>query len=493
MLRYRRQQLEADLREVLRFVDDHDVEPIRVTLRADVISSQPEDVVEVVRDGAGLGTTAPPASLQVVSKRRQGGSASAQVRAPTTLSLFTGAGGLDLGLEAAGFVVAGCVEVDPDCRRTLARNSSWPVIEGGDLTARRPADVLDELGLAAGELTMVSAGPPCQPFSKASQWRSGQAQGMAHRFASTLHSLVEVIDSSLPEVVLIENVTGFLRSGSGNGISGLDVLTAGLERVNIKHDVAYAPAVFTFDAADYGVPQHRRRVFVVASRRGGAFELPAATHGRALAETGGARFSTTWDAIGDLADGDEGLAATGAWAELLPSIPEGQNYQFHTTRGDGEPLFGWRTRYWSFLLKLAKNRPAWTIQASPGSATGPFHWSNRRLSVRELARLQTFPDAWELAGGATAGRRQIGNAVPVAVGELLGSAIRRQLLGHPTDMAPLTGIPKHRSDCPAPEAPAVVPERYLDQRGTHPEHPGRGLGPGATRRLEAAAKARVDA
>lgn len=316
---------------------------------------------------------------------------------------------------------------------------------------------------------------------------------MAHRFASTLHSLVEVIDAALPEVVLVENVTGFLRSGSGNGISGLDVLTAGLERVNVKHDVAYAPAVFTFDAADYGVPQHRRRVFVVASRKGRMFELPAATHGRELAEAGGARFATAWDAIGDLAENDDGPAATGAWAELLPSIPEGQNYQFHTRRGDGEPLFGWRTRYWSFLLKLAKNRPSWTIQASPGSATGPFHWSNRRLSVRELARLQTFPDRWEFAGGSTAGRRQIGNAVPVAVGELLGSAIRRQLLGQSIDAARLTTIPTQRSDCRAPEAPAAVPERYLIQRGAHPEHPGAGMGPGARRRLEAEAEERVDA
>lgn len=401
---------------------------------------------------------------------------------PTTLSLFTGAGGLDLGLEAAGFRVAGCVELEADCRATLDRNSDWPVVEGGDLTRCRPQDVLDELGVAAGELTMVSAGPPCQPFSKASQWRSGQAQGMAHRYASTLHALVEMIDAALPEVVLIENVTGFLRGGSGNGISGFDVLTAGLERVNVKHDLAYEPTVFTFDAADYGVPQHRRRVFVVASRRGDTFLLPPATHGRVLAEAGGERFSTAWDAIGDLAD-QKGPVATGAWAALLPSIPEGENYQFHTARGDGEPLFGWRTRYWSFLLKLAKNRPSWTIQASPGSATGPFHWSNRRLSLRELARLQTFPERWSFAGGATAERRQIGNAVPVAVGELLGREVRGQLLGLPIEDAPLATIPRQRSDCPAPEAPTSVSEGYLTLRGSHPEHPGTGLGPGARRRL----------
>ncbi len=409
----------------------------------------------------------------------------------TTLSAFTGAGGLDLGLEAAGFTVSGCVEVDPECRETVRRNTTWPLVEDGDLTARRPEDVLAELGVTQGELTMVSAGPPCQPFSKAGQWRSGEAQGMAHRYASTLHSLVELIEASLPEVVLIENVSGFLRSGSGGGISGLDVLTAGLARVNLGHGVAYDPQVLRLDAADYGVPQHRRRVFVIAARDGRNFSPPAPTHGRGLSVDDGQRFSTTWDAIGDLAANTEGPSTTGAWADLLPSIPEGENYQFHTDRSDGEPLFGWRTRYWTFLLKLAKNRPSWTIQAHPGSATGPFHWSNRRLSLRELARLQTFPDRWEFAGGVTAGRRQIGNAVPVAVGELLGIEIRRQLLGHLVASTPLANIPRQRSDCPSPEEPAPVPEAYLPLRGKHAEHPGPGLGPGARHRVDA--EAAVDA
>ena len=100
---------------------------------------------------------------------------------------------------------------------------------------------------------------------------------------------------------------------------------------------------------------------------------------------------------------DEDLAVRGKWADLLPSIPEGSNYLHHTDRGEGMPLFGWRRRYWTFLLKLAKNRPSWTIQAQPGPAVGPFHWSNRRLSVRELSRLQTFPDDVNIVGGARIG------------------------------------------------------------------------------------------
>ena len=82
--------------------------------------------------------------------------------------------------------------------------------------------------------------------------------------------------------------------------------------------------------------------------------------------------------------GDSELpAARGGWADLLPSIPEGQNYLWHTDRGGGRPLFGYRRRFWSFLLKLSKHRPSWTLSAQPGPSTGPFHWTNRPLAVRE--------------------------------------------------------------------------------------------------------------
>src|SRR5262249_52462771 len=102
----------------------------------------------------------------------------------------------------------------------------------------------------------------------------------------------------------------------------------------------------------YGVPQHRERVFIVASSDGKQFKFPMETHGDLEP------YRTAWDALGDLPErlNDSALKVGGKWAELLPSIPEGENYLWHTARGGGMPLFGWRTRYWSFLLKLAKNR-----------------------------------------------------------------------------------------------------------------------------------------
>jgi DNA (cytosine-5)-methyltransferase 1 len=161
---------------------------------------------------------------------------------------------------------------------------------------------------------------------------------------------------------------------------------------------------------------------------------------------------------------------------LLPSIPEGQNYLWHTERGGGEPLFGWRRRYWSFLLKLAKNRPSWTLQAQPGPATGPFHWHNRRLSMRELCRLQTFPDSVVIFGGRISVQRQVGNAVPSLLAEILARAIRTQLLGLDPLKGPPSLLPPRRAPVPSPEPIGRVPRKYLALKGKHSPHPGTGRG-----------------
>jgi DNA (cytosine-5)-methyltransferase 1 len=402
------------------------------------------------------------------------------------LSLFTGAGGLDLGLEAAGYDVVGCVERDPACRQTLSANTNWPLSRHGDVEHVRPAELLHELGLASREVALLAGGPPCQPFSKSGQWFTGTTPGMADPRASTLRCYFEVLEVALPRVMLLENVKGLVARPrtEGDEEHALEMLSDSLDGINRRQGTAYAPAVVHLDAADFGVPQHRERVFVVAARDGRTFASPLATHGP-NAPDGSPRRSTTWDALGDLdaTDWDPSLALTGTWADLLPSIPEGRNYLHHTRKGDGQPLFGWRRKYWSFLLKLAKARASWTIQAQPGPATGPFHWRSRKLSVREMARLQTFPDCHAFAGDYASARKQIGNAVPVALGELLGLELRRQLLDDDAGRGP-TSVPEHRGDCPPAEEASAVPRKYLYLVGEHDDHPGPGEGPGATAHAE---------
>jgi DNA (cytosine-5)-methyltransferase 1 len=147
------------------------------------------------------------------------------------------------------------------------------------------------------------------------------------------------------------------------------------------------------------------------------------------------------------------------------------------------PLFGWRTRFWSFLLKLAKDRPSWTIQAQPGPATGPFHWTNRRLSAQELCRLQTFPDGLTFDCGRNDVQRMLGNAVPSLVAEVIAREIRVQLLDQPAQETKL--LPQRRQSPPPPERVANVPKAYLSLVGEHAEHPGEGLGSRARARAAA--------
>jgi DNA (cytosine-5)-methyltransferase 1 len=279
----------------------------------------------------------------------------------------------------------------------------------------------------------------------------------------------------------LENVEGLIYGGKDEG---LRLLLDRITEISRRTKSNYQPVVQVLNAADFGVPQLRERVFVIASRDGLRFEFPTPTHGSPNAAGDGElpTYRTAWDALGDVQPGpDEDLEVRGKWADLLPTIPEGNNYLFHTDRGGGRPLFGWRRRYWTFLLKLAKSRPSWTIQAQPGPAVGPFHWANRRLSMRELCRIQTFPDDVVILGGRTSVQKQVGNAVPSLLAEVLGRAIRAQLLGLPALHGPLRLLPPSRGEPPPPKPVAPVPRKFLALEGRHAPHPGTGKGHGAKR------------
>lgn len=391
----------------------------------------------------------------------------------TGISLFTGAGGLDLGFEAAGFDTKVAVEMDADAVATLNHNRSWNVIPK-DIHAISSSDLLLKAGLKQGEADILIGGPPCQPFSKSGFWATGGTKRLDDPRSGTLGAYLRVLRDTLPQSFLIENVPGLAFQGKDEG---LDLIERTVEAINKERKVSYDIRVAKLNAAHYGIPQLRERVFVIASRKGIPFVFPKATHGDGLLP-----FATAWDAIGDLIRNDDpALRVRGKWAELLPSIPEGQNYLWHTERGGGLALFGWRRRYWSFLLKLAKGLPSWTLQAQPGPAIGPFHWESRRLSMRELCRLQTIPDRFEVLGDIATVQKQIGNAVPSALAEVLGRAIRKQFFGDSVKLAP-TLIPARRLPVPPKARTKKVPDGYLDLVGDHEPHPGTGKGHKASRR-----------
>ena len=399
------------------------------------------------------------------------------------ISLYSGAGGLDLGFEAAGFETAVAVEIDPEAVATLRHNRSWPVLDR-DIHTVSSRELLATAGMKVGEADALIGGPPCQPFSKSGYWASGDTLRLDDPRAGTLGAYLRVLRDTLPKTFLLENVPGLAyRSKS----EGLDLILRTIGQINRDCGTSYTVAVAKLNAADYGVPQLRERVLVIGSRDGQDFSFPVPTHAPGEVDrlrSGLKLYATAWDAIGDLEEEDvPDLRVRGKWADLLRSIPEGENYLWHTERGGGLPLFGWRRRYWSFLLKLAKALPSWTIQAQPGPAIGPFHWKSRRLSARELCRLQTIPDDFEVLGPLAAVQRQLGNAVPSAMAEVLARAMRRQLLGE--EVSPAARLATEpRIPLPPAEPVSAVPLKYLHLIGDHEAHPGTGQGYAASRKVE---------
>jgi len=391
----------------------------------------------------------------------------------SVLSLFSGVGGLDYGFESAGFETRVALELDATCCASLRASRPWPVIEA-DLMETPSKLILKAGELKLGKVDILIGGPPCQPFSKSGYWRSGDSLRLDDPRAATLSGYLRVLREVRPKAFLLENVEGLAFGGKDEG---LRLLLTAIEDINAVSRSKYRPTVFTLNAADFGVPQARNRVFVIASRDGKVFRPPLPSHGGVEVEGGLQPWRTAWDAIGGMPEPTgEDLALSGKWADLLPTIPEGQNYLWHTDRMGGIPLFGWRRRYWNFLLKLAKNRPSWTIQAQPGPATGPFHWNNRLLSGRELAKLQTFPNDISIVGPRAEVQRQIGNAVPSLLGEVLAREIMVQFFDRPLSSAKPTLLPPRRRYCPGPEPIKAVPEKYLKLFGAHTPHPGTGRG-----------------
>lgn len=396
-------------------------------------------------------------------------------RRPRVLSCYSGAGGLDLGLHAAGYTTIGCLETDLAARATLsAADHQWPVLDDGDVATAgrtlRPAD----FGLQPGNLDVIAGGPPCQPFSKAAQWARNGRSGVSDVRAHSLSGMLKLVETFLPRVLLIENVVGFARGSR----SARYLLHTGLDEINAKHGTAYELNVFELDAADYGVAQHRLRAIIIACRDGDPVGPPPPTHaGKPL---------RAWDVLSRLPADHDLPVMRGKWADLLPCIPEGMNYQHLTARGGGPELFGYRTRYWSFLLKLAKDRPSWTLPASPGPGAGPFHWDNRPLTVPERLALQGLPHDWPVHGSIDSQTQLAGNATPPPLAEAVGRAlVDQKIFCQPRNYPAVPQLQlARRSRIPRASTVAPLPARFHEHVGTKPAHAGHGLGPGAAARAE---------
>lgn len=342
-----------------------------------------------------------------------------KLRLIPTLSLFSGAGGLDLGFGQAGFDIRACVEIEPAYAKTLRKNSEEE--QGFASTARvfcqdiREFDV--EPFVDAG-IECVIGGPPCQTFSAAGR-RSGGVIGVDDARGKLFQSYCRILKRVQPKVFVFENVYGL--PGANGGEPWREIVSA-------FSDLGYDLRAEVVDTADYGVPQHRERLIMVGFKTG-EFKFPIPTHGPDSEEK--SPLVSVEQAIADLQDIEEpyqnGLG--GMYGHLLPEVPEGLNYAYFTAEmGHPEPAFAWRSKFHDLLYKVKRDEPCRTIKAQPGKFTGPFHWKNRHFSVAELKRLQTFPDDYEILGSYGKVVEQIGNSVPPRLGFVIATAVREQLL-----------------------------------------------------------------
>lgn len=330
------------------------------------------------------------------------------------ISLFSGAGGLDLGVEMAGFSTAAAVELNEDAADTMEKNfrGLYSGVLRRDIFDVSTRELLAAAGLRGRERPdLLIGGPPCTPFSKSGFWLEWKRAGLDPD-ASLLQAYTRVLAEAKPRAFILENVYALTYNNKASGPAFRRLLS----------EVDAAGYHFTWrvlNAADFGVPQSRPRLFVVGVRKRSKLpELPQPTHGgswerRATGASDRPHVTSGEALAGLVASPEPSEEVRGKWGHLLPEIPPGENYlHFTAERGHPNPIFEWRSRYWSFLLKLDPDRPAPTIQAQPGPNVGPFHWENRRLRVPELRRLFTYPDDFNFAGRRISVQAQIGNSVP---------------------------------------------------------------------------------
>lgn len=366
------------------------------------------------------------------------------------VSLFSGAGGLDLAAERCvedrpesanlshlrSLRVAVATDYDHQALATLSKNLPETMTICADIRQTATSELLEAAGLAVGEAALVIGGPPCTPFSKSGFWLE-EKRTSSDPNASLLDEYVRVVREARPEAFVLENVQGLTyRTHKAQ----FDRLLAALR------ELGYNPQWKVLLAADYGIPQLRRRVFVVGRRDGQRFYFPEATHSGWSERTNvidptKLPYVTVREVLQDLLFGEQEAeeVVEGEFAELAAEVPPGQNYLWHTPRYGGRNVFKWRSRYWTFLLKLDPDRPSTTLQAQPGPWVGPFHWDNvlnprgearaRRLRLPEMLRIMTFPDDFVVVGTRTDAQRQLGNAVPVQLGKIVVRTLLEQL-GH---------------------------------------------------------------
>jgi DNA (cytosine-5)-methyltransferase 1 len=392
-----------------------------------------------------------------------------------SLDLFCGCGGISEGLRLAGFEAIAGVDIEQKYLATFAHNFQSARSIAGNLSEIAPHGFMQSLNLKPGQLDILAGGPPCQGFSKNVPRKHRFLDSPNNRLIKTFLDYCEAIK---PKMILMENVAemhnGFDRSYTAEIIERLE-------------EEGYTVTEAVLNAADYGVPQRRRRTFFMANRFGFKFRIPEPTHcGDGPADLlAKPRHVRVWEAIGDLPSvgngqgreicpyssdpfspyqstmrDDRGIVRNHIARKLSPiqharlaALQPGQGLK------DLPPHLQVKSGYSGAYGRLTKEMVAPTITRwvfHPGSGRWGHPVDTRVLTIREAARIQGFPDTFEFVGTYTDQAGQIGNAVPPALVTKIAASMMIQLGSHPSFDSNATRASKGRRSASEGKANVVL-------------------------------------
>jgi DNA (cytosine-5)-methyltransferase 1 len=362
-----------------------------------------------------------------------------------SISLFSGAGGMDIGIRQAGFDVLAEIEFDEHCITTLRaaaeRDGTKTKVIHADIKMIDPNILISEIGIKAGQLDLLFGGPPCQSFSLA-----GKQLGLCDKRGPLLFEIIRFAEIVQPKVILLEQVKGLLSSKGEKNQRG-EVFETFLTKLE---NIGYTPKWRIIMAADFGVPQLRERLFVVATRGHNGFQFPERTHAP-IEECGGLFAFEPYVGIGTVINGlgsplpkvrgqtfyydreDSHVDVTPERdRERIAQVPEGSYLSAQVHLGE-ELRRGLSPKDTTKYLRLHRGRPSNTLRCGEIF----FHpTENRYLTPREYMRVHGYPDNYYLKGPIRSRtgtvrnldqHRQIANSVPPPLAKILGTQIGRYL------------------------------------------------------------------
>lgn len=344
---------------------------------------------------------------------------------PEVVSLFSGLGGLDLGLEAAGWDCVFATDLDARAIESLRANQGFPLqngarflqnaqIERADIRNLAGTAILAGAGRRRGDIALLAGGPPCQSWSSA-----GHQLGFDDPRGRLIGEYLRVAAELDCRYLLFENVRGLVTARGPDGVPG--------SALSWLRDQLFARGwqthVELLNAADYGVPQRRVRVVLIGYRAGDTPQIPAPTHAKTPSLQ-----RLPWRTLGDcLAElgapaEEEIIRPTGKLAVELASIPPGSGVKSPGKREATRPGGHWGYKQGAFVADTSLPSRTVTASAQQDWVKDP-HLGLRKLSPRECAALQTFPNGWVIAGSRSDQYRLVGNAVPPQLAHAVGTAL----------------------------------------------------------------------